>query len=144
MTAHADDHSVHATERPPTGGRPRTVERRGPFDPVGSRPIGGRLALGGMVLADGVSLPTVVYAGMLGGMILMHLGGQGGQGGHGRQGEPHGRGGTTPDAEDLSHRSHRAQLGRPGSDEAPEDRASINPNGNERHDHGQHSSHGCH
>lgn len=105
------------------------------------------IVLAGLVLAGAVSLSLVVYAGLFGGMILMHLGGHGGHGSHGSHGGPETHqgheGGTTPDAEDLSRRSDRSQPGRPGSDEAP-DRASINPNGNERHDHDQYGSHGCH
>lgn len=102
------------------------------------------IVLAGLVLAGAVSLSLVVYAGLFGGMILMHLGGHGGHGSHGGPETHQGHeGGTTPDAEDLSRRSDRSQPGRPGSDEAP-DRASINPNGNERHDHDQHGSHGCH
>lgn len=149
MTAHVDDHSMPTTERrtdrraAQDRGAPRTIRPRWLLPGLAAV-----FVVAGLVLAGVLSLSTVLYFGLFVGMILMHAGGHAGHGGHGGHGgegthQGHG-GGTTPDAGDLSHRSHRSQLGRPGSDEAPEDRASINPNGDERPDHGQHSPHGCH
>lgn len=145
MTAQVDDHSMPPTERhtdrraAQDRGAPRTIRPRWLLPGL----VAG-IVLAGLVLGGVLSLSTVVYAGLFGGMILMHLGGHGGHGGHGRQGEHHGRGGTTPGVEDLSHRSGRSQLERSGSDEGRDDGASGSPNGNERHDHDQPSSHGCH
>ena len=67
---------------------------------------------GALVVAGVLSLSTVLYAGLLGGMLLMHLGGHGGHAGHGSQGSAgvhagHG-GGATPDDGDerSSHGCH--------------------------------------
>lgn len=39
------------------------------------------IIVGALVVAGVLSLSTVLYAGLLGGMLLMHLGGHGGHGG---------------------------------------------------------------
>jgi hypothetical protein len=90
----------------------------------------------GLVIAGVLSLSTVIYGGLFGGMILMHVGGHGGHGGHG--GDP------TNGAGNLSSRSSGPQA--PGSVFGGEldDRAAPDRQGNETEDHGQHSSHGCH
>ena len=49
-----------------------------------------------LVIAGVLPLSTVLYAGLFGGMILMHVGGHGGHGGHGgpgASGGPRGHGG---------------------------------------------------
>ena len=92
------------------------------------------IVAGGLVLAGVVSLSTVLYFGLFGGMLLMHAGhgGHGGQGNHAGADthKDHG-GGTTPDAEDLSHRSHRSQPDGSGSDQTREDHPSTTANSNE-------------
>lgn len=40
------------------------------------------IVAGGLVLAGVVPLSTVLYGGLFGGMIMMHVGGHGGHGGH--------------------------------------------------------------
>ncbi len=64
-----------------------------------------------LVAAGVLSLSTVLYAGLLGGMILMHAGGHGGHGNHGSHGSARdaGRDTTAIDAEDLRERSSGSQ-----------------------------------
>lgn len=150
MTAQVHDDPIHdAAHHPDKRAFQPELGQTRPARPRWLLPgLAAGLVVAALVVAGVVSLSTVLYFGLFGGMILMHAGGHGGHGGHGSRGgrethQGHG-GGTTPSDEDLSHHSHRSQLGGSGSDEALEDRASINPTGNERHDHDQHSSHGCH
>lgn len=76
MTTDVHDHSQHAA-----------VARVAPMGR--SRPrwlIPGVIALvtgAGLVLAGVIPFSTAVSAGLIGGMLLMHLGGHGGHGGHG-------------------------------------------------------------
>ncbi len=93
------------------------------------------LVLAGLVLAGVLSLSTVVYAGLFGGMILMHLGGHGGHGGHG---------GDASRDEALSRPSPGSQPGRSRSTSGLGDRAADDPRGSETQDHDQRSSHSCH
>lgn len=87
-----------------------------------------------LVIAGVLSASTVLYAGLMGGMLLMHLGGHGGHGGHG--------GRTAADADVLSEPSSDAQGSGPGSSREPDDRALKHGNGNEQDD--QPNVHGCH
>lgn len=95
-----------------------------------------------LVVAGVLSLSTAIYAGLFGGMVLMHVGGHGGhgahQGGHAAQRE------STPDPETLSADSSGPQAPRSDSERELVDRASTNRHGNETEDHDQHSPHGCH
>lgn len=54
-----------------------------------------------LVVSGVLSASTVLYAGLIGGMVLMHLGGHGGHGGHGR--------GSAPSVDDLRDPSSGAQ-----------------------------------
>jgi hypothetical protein len=97
------------------------------------------VAAGALVIAGVLSLSTVIYAGMFGGMILMHLGGHGVHGGgHVAHGD------STPDTENLSARSSGHERPRSELKGEPDDRVSTDRPGNETDDHDQHSSHGCH
>jgi len=105
------------------------------------------IVVGGLVVAGVVSLSTVLYVSLFGGMILMHAGGHG-HGGHGGGG-PAGRGHSlhgdgADDPDDLSRRSSGAQPGESGSTAGLDQRARDNSATSETDDHDQHRSHGCH
>lgn len=91
-----------------------------------------------VLVAYGVLSPSaVLYGGLFGGMLLMHVGGHGGHGGHGSHGTPTG-------TEDLRRHSVGSEPDRTGSGAEPDHASSHEPNGNEAHDHDQRGSHGCH
>jgi hypothetical protein len=111
------------------------------------------IAAGGLVIAGVLSPSVVLYGGLFGGMILMHLGGHGGHGGHGgTDAEPGGHGGghaghaveSTSDTGTLSARSSGPKAAGPDFEGKLDDRASTGRHGNETDDHDQHDSHGCH
>ena len=146
MTAHIHDPAAHgggphaepaATENwPLTASRPRWLM---PGLVVA-------VIVGGLVVAGVVSLSTVLYIGLFGGMILMHAGGHG-HGGHGggpvgRGHSLHGDGADEPD--DLSPRTSGTQPTASGSAAGLDRRAPSNSTTSETDDHDQHSSHGCH
>ena len=130
MTAHVHDPSADGDRRPhgPTasGGAPMASARPRWLLPT--------LAVGiiaaALVVAGVLPFSTVIYAGLFGGMLLMHAGGHGGHGGHGgghggHGGGHEGHGGGTAGAGDLSQ-------------------PSDDPNGSETHDHDQRNAHSCH
>lgn len=145
MTAHAHDPAAHTDS-----GRPSPAARR--RSPATSRPrwlVPGLLVAAlaaGLVLAGVLSLTTVIYAGLFGGMILMHVGGHGGHGGYG--GGPGGHAGLgddpTSDDTNLSARSSGSKAPGSVSGDGLDDRAETDRHGNKVDDHDQHSSHGCH
>lgn len=145
MTAHVHDPAADGGGTHPEA----TPAARGPA--ISPRPrwlLPGLLVMivvGALVVAGVVSPSTVLYAGLFGGMILMHAGGHG-HGGHGGHGG--GRDGsgvaTTNDAEDLRQRSPGSQPAQSGSSRGLDERASKNPMTSESKDHDQHGSHGCH
>jgi hypothetical protein len=137
MTAHAHDPSTHRDSRPaPATAGARTTSAL-------SRWLLPALALGivaaGLVVAGVVPLSTVLYAGLFGGMLLMHLGGHGGHGGHAGHGS-----GTTPAARDLRTPSSGAQVRQSGSGDEIDDGTLTNESRHETDDHDKHSSHVCH
>lgn len=141
MTAHVHDAAAHG------GGK-----HAGSSGPAGepmpaSRPrwllpglVVGLIAAG-LVVAGVVSLWVVLYAGLFGGMILMHAGGHGGHGGHGGG---HGGGDRADEADDLSRRSSGAQHHESGSAAGLDAQARNDSTTSETDDHDQHRSHGCH
>lgn len=103
------------------------------------------VVVGGLVVAGVVPLSTVLYAGLFGGMILMHLGGQG-HGGHGggHTGRGHSLHGDGEDeTDDLSRRSSGAQAADSGSAAGLDERTRGNSTTSETDDHDQHRAHGC-
>ena len=127
---------------------PDVTERRSPTEPA-ARPrwlIPTLIAvpLVGALLAFGLVSPNaLLYIGLFGGMMLMHMGGHG-HGGHGggdtsRGHSLHGDG--TDDAEDLSRRSSGAQPNESGSGAGLDERARANATTSETDDDDQHSSH---
>jgi hypothetical protein len=147
MTAHVHDPATHGG-----GMRPEAT----PADAASTTPSRPRwlvpgllvaIVVGGLVVADVLSLSTVLYAGLFGGMILMHVGGHGhgGHGGGGQAGRGHSLHGDGADAaDDLSSRSSGAHRTEPGSTEGLDQRARANTTTSETDHHDQHSSHGCH
>ena len=146
MTAHVHDPATHSGGmRPgatPTDGASTTSSR--PRWLVPSLVVA--VVVGGLVVAGVLSLSTVLYAGLFGGMILMHTGGHGHSGhGGGPAGPGHSlHGDQADDFEDLSQRSSGAQPAESGSSAGLEERAHNNSESSETDDHDQHSSHGCH
>ena len=99
------------------------------------------IVAGGLVLAGVLSPSAVLYAGLFGGMFLMHVGGHGGHGGGGHGGHGHG----APSApNDLSRRSSGSQPAESGFGAGLDERGTNDSTTSETNDHDQHSSHGCH
>ncbi len=142
MTAHAHDPAATTDSRRPLPAGP------GVTSATAARPrwlLPGLLVVfiaAGLVVAGILSLSTVIYAGLFGGMILMHVGGHGGHGGgHGGHG---GHGGDpTNETRNLSARSSGAQAHGSISVGELDDRASTERHGSETGDDGQHGSQGC-
>jgi len=93
------------------------------------------LVVTGLVVAGVLSLSAVLYIGLFGGMLLMHVGRHGGHGGHG---------GHASRDDDLSHSSPGPQPGRSRSASGLDDRAAGDPNRSETPDHDQRNAHSCH
>jgi len=158
MTAHAHDPGAHQG-----GPHAEPVERAAPT--TTSRPrwlvpgLVGAAIVGGLVVAGVVPLSTVLYAGLFGGMILMHVGGHGhgGHGGHGGQGGGHREHGGGPAGEgrnlrsdgtdaaaDLSARSGGAQPRGSGSVAGLDERVRDDSTTSETEQHDQPRAHSCH
>ena len=138
MTAQAHDHSLPAAPPAPatTGStRPRWLLPA----------LIGTAVVGSLVVFGVLSLSTVLYAGLFGGMLLMHTGGHGGHAGHEGGGTHEGHGeGPRSDAVDLSQRSHGSHSEPTGSRAGLDDQAANHEKASETDDHDQPSSHGCH
>ncbi len=145
MTAHAHDPSTQrGRRRGPAAEGARTTPAR-PRWLLPALAVG--IVAAGLVVAGIVSLSTVLYAGLFGGMILMHVGGHGGHGGHGGDAGPGGHGDHGADVsgdDSLSQRSPGSQPGRSRSGGGLDDRAVDDPNGSETQDHDQRSAHTRH
>lgn len=113
MTTHAHDPSAHLAHR--VDGPPPSA----PSAPASARPrwllpaiIVAIVALA-LVVFGIISPSTVVYAGLAGGMLLMHLGGHGGHGGAGghagHDGNGHDRSADGPNPTEMG-----TQVGRDG------------------------------
>jgi hypothetical protein len=147
MTTHAHDPASHADSHRPGSAADATTAAARPRWLLPGLAAG--IIIGALVVAEVLSLSTVLYAGLFGGMLLMHLGGHGGHGGgHGRHGPHagHGRddGDTEPDVDDLRNPSSDAQVQRPGSRDELDDRAVTIQDGSETQDHDKRGAHGCH
>ena len=139
MTTHAHDPSTHRLGRsaPATiGARTTSTHSRWLVPALAVGIVAAALVVGGFV-----SLSTVLYAGLFGGMILMHVGGHGG---HGGSGGHRGHGADASRDEDLSRPSPGSQPGRARSTSGLDHRALDDPNGSETHDHDQRDTHSCH
>jgi hypothetical protein len=138
MTAPALDQSTQAAQSATGSARPRWLMPA----------IVGGILVGALVVLGVLSPSVVLYGGLMGGMVLMHVGGHGGHGAHGGPGggETHqGHGiGTTPDAGDLSQGSDGSQPKQAGSAMRLDDRAANDPEADDTKHDDQHSSHGCH
>ena len=145
MTTYVHDPAPH-------GGAAGDAERPSRRSIASARPrwllpaVGAALVAGALVVAGVVSLSTVLYAGLFGGMILMHMGGHG-HGGHGGGGGGDARhGGPASETHDasLTRRSSGAQATETGWSEAPDEPAADDTTKSETDRHDQHRSHGCH
>lgn len=105
--------------------------------------VAGAIVVGGLVVAGVVSLSTVLYAGMLGGMLLMHAGGHG-PGGHDGGGDAEHLGARPPETTNLRQGSSGTQPRQAESAVGLDTRADDDLMRSETRDHDQHSSHGCH
>lgn len=148
MTVHTHDPAAHADSPRPgpvAGDATATTAARPRWLLPG---LAAGIIAGALVVAGVLSLSTVLFVGLFGGMLLMHMGGHGEHGGHGAQGGHGGHGGhgggATPDAGNLRTPSSGTQLRRSGSTDELDDRASTEEGGVETHDHDKRSSHGCH
>lgn len=147
MTAHVHDPAAHrpATDVQPPGRAPATPKRPRWLLPG----IVGAVVVGALVVGGVIPLNAVLYAGLFGGMLLMHGGGHGhGHGGnvsagHGAHGSPSG----DPRDGDLSQRSSGPQAATSFSSTEPQDGAvDRSTAGETKHDdqHDQNRSHSCH
>jgi quinol-cytochrome oxidoreductase complex cytochrome b subunit len=128
MTAHAHDQSTQEASAATGSTRPRWLVPA----------VVGGIVVGALVVLGVLSASVVLYGGLMGGMLLMHVGGHGGHGAHaGPGGKTHqGQGsGTTPDAGDLSHGSRSSQPEQAGSSIRLDDRAKNDPKTSETDDH---------
>jgi len=144
MTAHAHDPAAVSGATPesaPDGGASTSPTRPRWLLPG----LTIALVAGALVAAGVVPLSTVLYAGLFGGMIFMHVGGHGhgGHGGGGHGGHAAHSGGTN-DTDDLSPGSSGSQPTDPGSAVGLDARAGHDSTDSETERHDQHSSHGCH
>ncbi len=101
-----------------------------------------------LVAAGIVPLSSALYAGLFGGMLLMHAGGHGGHGAHGGHGGHGGHGAadapSPPPARDLSLASPGSQTARSRSNRGLDEGAPTDEHGVERTDHDNEGIHGCH
>ncbi len=103
------------------------------------------IVVAGLVVAGVVSLSTALYAGLFGGMLLMHLGGHGMHGGHGGGGGHGGHGGHDERTADARTRGEGAPGASRRSDLAPTpEGAASDARGGERHDDARRDSHAGH
>lgn len=138
MTAHAHAHRTQSAPTAKQSARPRWLL---PALVVG-------VVVGALVVFGVLSPSAVLYGGLIGGMLLMHVRGHGGHGGGSGQGGHGGHGGSAGGAKsddvNLSRRSPGSQPSPSGSGEGLDDRAPNDPNGSETNDHDQRSSPSCH
>lgn len=88
----------------------------------------------GLVTAGVISMSSLIYFGLVGGMLLMHLGGHG----HGVHGGGAGHGTS------LSQRSDDTQPAAPGSHAEGSVDEPVTHNAHETNDHDRHPSSSCH
>ena len=138
MTAHVHDSSTHHT-RGEDGAVP-AGQATGSTRPRWLLPaLVGGVAVAVLVAYGVLPLSAVLYGGLFGGMLLMHVGGHGGHGGHGGP-----EGGTPTATEDLRGPSGGSSPDRTGFDAGPDQSATNEPNRSETHADAQRNSHGCH
>ena len=135
MTAH-----VHDSSMPHTRGEDGAVpagQATGSTRPRWLLPaLVGGIAVAVLVAYDVLPLSAVLYGGLFGGMLMMHVGG------HGGHGDP--EDGTPTATEDLRRPFGGSSPDRTGFDAGPDQSSTNEPNGSETHDHDERSSHGCH
>ena len=132
MTAHVHDSSTHHT-RGEDGAVP-AGQATGSTRPRWLLPaLVGAIAVAVLAAYGVLPLSAVLFGGLFGGMLLMHVGGHGGH-----------EGGTPSATEDFRHPSGGSSPDRTDFDAGPDQSATNEPNGIETHGHAERSSHGCH
>lgn len=139
MTTHSHDHAVGTADAPrrSVAPQPHSMPSRRRWLLPG---LAALTVAAGLVVAGVVSASTLLYVGLFGGMLFMHLGGHGGHEGHSAQPD----GNESTGAKHLSERSDGSQPRVTISHHGLDHRASTAQNQSETTDHDQHSSHGCH
>ena len=147
MTDHVHDPAAHRGADPdstPPGRTGVTLTRPWWLLPA----ILGAFVVGGLVVAGILPTSAVLYAGLAGGMLLMHMGGHGhgahGGGGHGDRDGGHAGHPSGSDDPDLSPPSLGSQVLGPASASELEGRATDTSPTKETERHDQDGSHGCH
>lgn len=136
MTAHAHDQSKQSAPTATGSARPRWLLPA----------LAGGAVLGALVVLGVLPPSVVLYGGLLGGMVLMHVGGHGGHGDGGGHGGPggHQSGGPASDGVDLTRRSPGSQPSPSTFGEGFDERTANAPIKRGTHDDDQRSSHTCH
>lgn len=136
MTAHTHDPATHADS---PGPGPAATDGTATKTSTRPRWLLPGLAIGivasGLVVAGVLSLSTVLYAGMFGGMLVMHLGGHGGHSGHAGHGSD-----AAPAVDDLRTSSSGGQGRKSGSSDEIHDGTLTNESRNEPDDHDKQTS----
>lgn len=144
MTAHVHDPVAHAGgphPKPPTRGRwPITASRPRWLVPG----LVVAAIVGGLVVGGALPLTTVVYAGLFGGMILMHAGGHGGSHGGGGADRHQGPQDGAEDAAGLGDRSSGRPVSGAGSTTGLDERAQGESTTDTINSDDQHRPRSCH
>lgn len=135
MTAHVHNASRHHTDE--ADGAVPAVRSVGSTRPRWLLPaLAGGLVVA-VLVAYGVLSPSVVlYGGLFGGMLVMHVGGHGNHGGHGV--------GTTTETGDIHRPASGALFDQTGPGTGPDHALADGPSGSESDGHDEPGSHGCH
>jgi hypothetical protein len=113
MTTDTGNHSTHGAVQQAAPGEGRIRQARSPWLLPG---IAVGIAATVLVITSVISVTTLVYVGVIGGMLLMHLG----HGAHGGQGAQGGQGGHGGQGLDGSGDSGKPEVDRASSADRPE------------------------
>ena len=135
MTAHVHDSSARRTDD--ANGVVPAVRSGGSTRPRWLLPaVAGGLVVAVLVAYGILSPSAVLYGGLFGGMLLMHVGGHGNHGGHG--------GGTTTGTGDIHRPASGALSDQTGRSAGPDHAPTDAPSGSESEGNAERDSHGCH
>ena len=141
MTAHVHDSSTRRTDD--ADGAAPAVRANGSNRPRWLLPaVAGGLVVAVLVAYGVLSPSAVLYGGMFGGMLLMHLGGHGSHGSHGSH-DGQGRG-TTTGTGDMSRPTSGAAADQTTSGGVPDYAPVDGPSRSESEGDAARGSHGCH
>lgn len=145
MTVHVHDSSTHV---PAGRSQAPAAPGSGSTRPRWLLPgiVVGLLAVA-LVLTGAVSASTMLLAGLVGGMLLMHAGGHGGAGGHAGHGDSGGqaghRGSATSDTADPGRPFPASTRAHTGTDAGPGQPSSNDVGQGEARGNAQHDTHAC-